>query len=76
MFHLLLENNLYVTYEQISDNEVEVIGAGINYAHSFHSLEEARKAAKSINERVDGDFALYSVDDVNVVAIMQEFSLV
>lgn len=74
MYHLLLESGDFVTYDQISHDEVEVIGANITEAHSFLTLEEARSAAKAVNNRQDGKFTLYSSEDV--VAVMQEFSLV
>lgn len=70
---LMLESGLFVIYEQISSNEVEVYPVSYSTAHRFISLDEARQAAKGVNENYDNGFKVYSVE--KVISILKDYSI-
>lgn len=70
---LLLSNGDFVSYEQTGDYEIDVISATYYDAHMFPTLDEAKVAAKRINERIDGEFSIFSAFDV--VRILKNYSV-
>lgn len=70
---LLLNNGDFVSFEQTSETEVEVIPTTYYDATTLPTLDEARALAKGINERKDGKFSIYS--DYNVVRILKNYSV-
>lgn len=70
---LLLTNGKFVSYDQISGNEVNVVPTTYNDANTFPTLDEARQAAKGIKDGKDGKFNVYG--DYKVQAILKNYSL-
>ena len=70
---LLLENGQFATFEQVSNDEVEVIPVPHKYAHPFPTLEEAREDAKGINKGKVRGFTFYT--ESKVVSIMKVYGI-
>lgn len=70
---LLLSNGDFVSIEQTTECEVEIIPTTYYDAMSLPTLDEAMALAKGINERKDGKFTVYS--DYNVVRILKNYSI-
>ena len=66
---LMLENGQFVSYEQISDKELEVVTVSYPYADKFPTLKEAQDEAKAINKGESECFKVNSI--LNVEAIME-----
>lgn len=70
---LMLEDGQFVSYEKISDKEVEVVPTIYRYANDFPTLEEACEEAKAIKRGVSNGLKIHSTMEVEV--IMKVYSI-
>lgn len=70
---LLLTNGDFVSYDQVGNDEVDVIPCIFKDTVTFPTLDEARLASKGINTGIDGEFKIYS--KYKVESILKAYSL-